>query len=66
MYNFSRCNHCDKVHNDRQRNYNSLTFCKDCVPLTKEEVQKRCSDYLPVSKGFITYDDTIPIYWAEY
>ena len=43
-----------------------MTPCKECVPLSHEEVQKRSEAYLPVSKGYISYDDTIPIYWADY
>ena len=66
MYNFLRCQYCEKIHNDRNRQKSNMTPCKECVPLSHEEVQKRSEAYLPVSKGYISYDDTIPIYWADY
>ena len=36
------------------------------VPVTQtEENQKMSQDYLPVSKGYISYDDTLPVYWGD-
>lgn len=65
MFSFSKCLNCDKVHNDRPRTSNNTRYCSTCIPLSKEEVAQRSAEYLPVSKGYISYDDTLPVYWGD-
>ncbi len=65
MTSFSKCLNCEKIHNDRPRTSNSVKYCSDCVPLSREEVAQRSMEYLPVSKGYISYDDTLPVYWGD-
>lgn len=59
------CLNCEKVHNTKPYNSKSANYCSECIPLEKEDIQKISRDYLPVSKGFISYDDTLPVYWGN-
>jgi len=65
MISFSKCQNCDKIHNDRVKDSKRINYCSECVPLSKVEVRKRSEAYLPVSMGFISYDDTLPVYWGD-
>ena len=60
-----KCLHCDSVHRSKPYNSKSSRYCSNCVPLSTEEIQKMSRDYLPVSKGYISYDDTLPVYWGD-
>ena len=64
MNNFSICPYCESYHNDRTYSASGRNICSKCQPLSNEEVKKRSQDYLPVSKGYISYDDTLPVYWG--
>lgn len=64
MSNFSKCLYCENHHNDRSYSNTNRNICSNCQPLTKEEIADRSRDYLPVSKGYISYDDTLPVYWG--
>jgi len=60
-----KCLNCDRVHRTKPYNSKSSNYCSACIPLTTEETQKMSRDYLPVSKGYISYDDTLPVYWGD-
>ena len=62
---FSKCPYCDTNHSDRPYNSKNRFICKTCVPLTNEESNIMKNQYKAVSRGFITYDDTLPVYFDE-
>ena len=65
MTPFKRCLNCDIKFNDKPYGSKSINYCSKCVPLSNEELKSLYRSYLPVSKGYISYDDTIPVYWGD-
>lgn len=65
MTPFKKCLHCDRRHNDKPYGSKSISYCNQCVPLTKEESKELYRAHLPLSKGYISYDDILPVYWGD-
>jgi len=65
MTPFKKCLNCDNTHNDKPYGSKSINYCNRCMPITKEELKMLYSAYLPVAKGYVSYDDVLPVYWGD-